>query len=150
VKKEQIKNISKKVQKNIKTYTKVSLGTDCKSAPAGIIMKRIFFFVLLSIFFVPCIFAQEKNPTLPNTWTLRSGNLLLMERWSNEIRVSDITYDNLKAMEKNIEVLQKTVRDAERTIKNQEKIIRDQQRTIDNLQRTLNNLEREINNLKRR
>jgi len=112
-------------------------------------MKRIVFSALLSVLFVSHVVAQERNSILQNTWPLRSGQLLTMDRWSKEIRVTDITYDNFKQMERNIDALQRNARDLERIIKNQERIIREQQRTIDNLQRRLNNLERDVNNLRR-
>jgi len=113
-------------------------------------MKRFLFFILLSTLFAPFVFAQQRNPTLENTLPFRRGNFVTVDRLNAEIRMSDITYDNFRQMERNIAVLQRNARDAERIIQSQDRVIRQQQQTIDNLQRRLNNLEREVNNFRRR
>jgi len=114
-------------------------------------MKQVVCLLLLSVLFVPCLVAQQRNPILENTTSHRRGYLLIVDgRWNREIRFSDISYDNIIQMQRSIETLQRNARDSERIKRNQDRIIREQQRTIDNLQRRLNNLEREVNNLRRR
>jgi len=113
-------------------------------------MKRIFLLALLSIFLVPDLMAQTRNPMLENTVPLRRGNFVTVDRWNGELRMSDITHENFRQMQRNMEALQRNARNFERTIQNQERIMREQQRTIDNLNRRLNALEREVSSLRRR
>jgi len=113
-------------------------------------MKRIFIIALLFVLFVPYPQAQAQKQTLKNnSFTVKGGNFVTVD-WQNELRKSELTFDNFKQIEKNVEALQKTARDLDRVVKEQQRTIEAQKRMIANLQRTVSNLEREVNNLKRR
>jgi len=113
-------------------------------------MKRIFLFALLSMLFVFRPQAQDQKQTLKNnSFTVRGGNFVTVD-WTNELRKSALTFDNIKQMEKNVEILQRNVRDLDKVVKEQQRTIDAQKRAIDELKRTVDNLQREVNNLKRR
>ncbi|MCL2246866.1 MAG: hypothetical protein FWC10_07125 [Lentimicrobiaceae bacterium] len=113
-------------------------------------MKRIFLLVLLGMLFMPCLLAQQRNPMLQNTVPMRRGNIVVVDRWNAELRMSDITYENFRQLERNVTALQRTTRDFQRTVQNQDRLIREQQRTIETLNRRLATLERDVNTLRRR
>ena len=109
-------------------------------------MKKIFLICLFNLF-ASAIFAQLLvEPKLKNTFTVSSGNLLVIDTW-NEIRKSDISYDDVKKMQKDIASLTKELDKTQKELKEAEREIANLKREMD---KKHNDLVRQIEELKRR
>ena len=102
-------------------------------------IKKIFV-ALLCLIFLQNISAQDKNPVLKNTFTLRDGNFVVVDTWG-ELRKSDFSSRRLEKMEEDL-------RSAIKVIEQQERTIEQQKRSIDDLKKTVRDLQEQVKRLK--
>jgi septal ring factor EnvC (AmiA/AmiB activator) len=119
--------------------------------------KTLFVSILVFLFTINAGAQSETNPKLVSTFPTTDGAVLVLERWSNVIQVSDITTDDLETMEENIAVLkeqnekqQKTIADQKKEISNLNQEIRDIKKDYESLAKTLKEMERKLDAIERK
>jgi len=102
-------------------------------------MKKIFLICLFSLS-VFAIFSQLlEEPKLKNIWTVSGGNLLVIDTW-NEIRKSDISYDDVKKLQKELTQTKNELKEAQKEIDKMKK----------EMENKYNSLSRQIEELKKK